>query len=168
MRILPVTVVVIGASGSAVAGVDPDVLAAMKKVKPSDYPSANTLAIRNDQAVVYQANGQYTNTIHSVQLVLTQAGKASAASISWPYAKDGEKLEVLTAQVIKPDGKTIAVAKKDIQDTEQGGEMNIYDPNGRAVKVTFSGLAVGDAVEATFKLTRITPTRDNYFNDIFQ
>jgi transglutaminase-like putative cysteine protease len=166
-RVLP-ALLLVGVVTPAWADVDPDVLAAIKKVKPSDYPSANTLAIRNDQNVVYQANGQFTMTIHQVTLVLTQTGKTAAGSFSQPYAKDGEKMEVITAQVIKPDGKTIQVPKKDIQDTEQGGEMNIYDPNGRAVKVTFSGLAVGDAVEATFKLTRITPTRDNYFNDIFQ
>ena len=46
------------------------------------------------------------------------------------------------------------VDKKDIQDVEQSGEANIYDPQGRAVKLTFSGIAVGDVVELTWKLTR--------------
>ena len=56
---------------------------------------------------------------------------------------------------------------KDIQDVEQSGEANIYDPNGRAMKVTFSNLAVGDVVDLTYKLTRLLPTRIGYFNDIF-
>jgi transglutaminase-like putative cysteine protease len=155
-------------STPALADPDPAVLDAIKKVKASDYPSANAVSIVNDQAVVYQANGQFTTTIHTVGLVLTQAGKEQSASASLPYAKDGEKVEVVTAQVIKPSGKTVPVAAKDIQDTEQSGEMNIYDPNGRAVKVTFANLDVGDAVELTYKLTRITPTREGFFNDMYQ
>jgi len=76
-------------------------------------------------------------------------------------------MEVLAAQVIKPDGKVIPVDQKSIQDVEQSGEANIYDPNGRAMKVTFPNLQVGDVVDMTYKLTRLTPTRMNYFNDIF-
>ena len=154
-------------SSAANAGVDPSVVGAIKKVKASDYPSANTLLVVDDQSVTFQANGQFTNTMHSVQLVLTPEGKAAAASASLYYTKDAEKMEVLSAQVIKPDGTAVPVPTKDIQDTEQSGEENIYDPNGRAVKVTFSGIAVGDAVDLTYKLTRVTPTRDDYFNDIF-
>ncbi|HTJ46304.1 MAG TPA: DUF3857 domain-containing protein [Kofleriaceae bacterium] len=149
------------------AAVDPSVLAAIKKVKASDYPSANTLLVVDSQSVVFQANGQFANTMHSVTLVLTPEGKAAAADASLYYTKDAEKMEVLSAQVIKADGTVVAVPTKDIQDTEQSGEMNIYDPNGRAVKVTFSGLAVGDAVDLTYRLTRLTPTRDDYFNDQF-
>jgi len=77
-------------------------------------------------------------------------------------------MEVLQAQVVKKDGKVVPVAKTDIQDTEQSGDMNIYDPNGRAVKVTFTGVAVGDVVDITYKLTRELPTRVGFFNDIFQ
>jgi hypothetical protein len=106
--------------------------------------------ILNEQSVVYQRDGQFTNTYHTVQLVLTQAGKSSVASTSLYYTKDAEKLEVLTAQVIKADGKIVQVAKSDIKDTEQSGEMNIYDANGRAVKITVGNLAVGDAVDLKF------------------
>jgi transglutaminase-like putative cysteine protease len=154
-------------STAASAAVDPAVIAAIKKVKAADYPSANTLLVVDDQAVVYQADGTFTNTMHTVQLVLTPEGKASAAQASLYYSKDAETMQVLSAQVIKPDGAVVAVPTKDIQDTEQSGEENIYDPNGRAVKVTFSGIAVGDAVDLTYKLTRLTPTRDDYFNDEF-
>jgi transglutaminase-like putative cysteine protease len=69
--------------------------------------------------------------------------------------------------VIKKDGTVVQVPAKDIQDTEQSGEMNIYDPQGRAVKVTIANLAVGDAVDLSYKLTRLTPTRVGYFNDAF-
>src|SRR6185503_5822906 len=103
---------------------------------------------------------------HVARLVLTTAGKSEAASMSLPYAKDAEKLEVLSAQVVKKDGTVVTVDPKTIQDTEQSGDMNIYDPNGRALKVTFSGLGVGDVADITYKLTRLTPTRVGFFNDI--
>jgi hypothetical protein len=153
--------------GTALADVDPQILDALKKVKAKDYPSANAVTVLSDQAVVYQLDGEFTNTQHVARLVLTPTGKTEAASSSLYYAKDAEKMEVLGAQVIKPDGKVIPVDKKSIQDVEQSGEANIYDPNGRAMKVTFPNLQVGDVVDMTYKLTRILPTRMNYFNDIF-
>jgi hypothetical protein len=153
--------------GTALADVDPQILDALKKVKAKDYPSANTVTVLNDQAVVYQLDGQFTNTQHVARLVLTPTGKTEAASSSLYYAKDAEKMAVIAAQVIKPDGKVIPVDQKSIQDVEQSGEANIYDPNGRAMKVTFPNLQVGDVVDMTYKLSRLTPTRMNYFNDIF-
>jgi len=167
MRHVLCAVVLCSFVAPASADVDPAILDAIKKVKPADYPSANTVSVIEDQAVVFQADGQFTNTQHTATLVLTTAGKQNAASASFYYTKDAEKMEVLTAQVVKPDGKVIPVDKKDIQDVEQSGEANIYDPQGRAVKVTFGSLAVGDVVDITTKLTRLLPTRMNYFNDVF-
>jgi hypothetical protein len=153
--------------GSASAEVDPQITAALQRVKAAQYPSANAVSVISDQAVVYQPDGQFTNTTHLARLILTPSGKTEAASSSLYYAKDAEKMEVLFAQVIKADGKVITVDPKSIQDVEQSGEANIYDPNGRALKVTFPNLAVGDVVDLSYKLTRVTPTRMNYFNDIF-
>src|SRR5258708_18496611 len=167
MRRLIALVVVLSPVASARADVDPVIKAAIAKIKPADYPSSNVVVLLDDQAVVYQSDGQFANTIHIARLVLTPAGKQDVATMSWPYAKDGEKVEVLSAQVVKKDGSVVRVAKSDIQDTEQGGEENIYDPNGRVVKITFAGVAVGDAVDATLKLVRETPTRIGFFDDIF-
>lgn len=160
-------VLLCGFVAPAFAEVDPAVVDAVKKIKPSDYPSANAVTIATSQQVVFQPDGQFTNTMRSARLVLTAEGKKQASSTSLYYTKDAEKMEVLSAQVIKKDGTVVPVAAKDIQDTEQSGEMNIYDPQGRALKVTFANLAVGDAVDITYKLTRLTPTRVGYFNDIF-
>jgi transglutaminase-like putative cysteine protease len=162
-----VVIVLVTATTAAADPPDPAVVAAIKKIEPADYPSANTVTIVNDQHVVYQTDGKFTNTFHTVQMVLTPAGKQAAASRTLYYAKDAEKLEVLTAQVIKADGSVVPVPPADMKDTEQSGEMNIYDPNGRAIQVTVAGLAVGDAVDLTWKLERFAPTRENYFNDQF-
>ncbi len=167
MRHVLAAVILTAFVSPAHADVDPTILDAVKKVKPSDYPSANAVTIISSQDVVYQADGQFTNTAHVARLVLTNEGKKEASSSSLYYTKDAEKMEVVSAQIIKKDGSVVTVPAKDIQDTEQSGEMNIYDPQGRAVKVTIANLAVGDAVDLTYKLTRITPTRVGYFNDIF-
>ena len=167
MRYVLCAVVVAAFAAPVFADVDPAIVDAVKKVKPSDYPSANAVTIISSQQVVYQPDGQFTNTMHAAQLVLTNEGTKQAASRSLYYTKDAEKMEVLSAQVIKHDGTVVKVPAKDIEDTEQSGEMNIYDPQGRAVKVTFANLAVGDAVDVTYRLTRLLPTRVGYFNDIF-
>jgi hypothetical protein len=168
MRRLLCAVVLCGVAGAASAdSADPAILDAIKNVKPATYPSANTVSVISSQVVVFQPDGQFTNTQRSARLVLTQEGKSSVASANAYYTKDAEKMEVVSAQIIKADGKVIPVDKTDIQDVEQSGEANIYDPQGRAMKITFKGVAVGDVVDYTIKLTRITPTRVGYFNDVF-
>src|ERR1044071_1820400 len=101
MRLVLCAVVTVGLAAPAAADVDPRIVEAIHKVKASDYPSANSVAIVNDQSVVYQADGKFTNTMHTVRLVLDSAGKAEASATSIQYARDAEKDEVLVAQVIK-------------------------------------------------------------------
>jgi hypothetical protein len=166
MRILA-AILLCAAGGVAAADVDPQITDALNKVHAKDFPSANAITIVSDQVVAYQPDGQFTNTSHVARLALTPTGRKELASDSLYYAKDAEKLEVISAQVIKADGTVLAVGAAGMQDVEQSGEANIYDPNGRAVKVTFPNLAVGDVVDITYKLTRTAPTRANYFNDVF-
>src|SRR5262245_2088447 len=97
MRHVIGAVVLFAFASPAFAEVDPEILDSMKKVKPSDYPSANVVSIINSQSVVYQSDGQFTNTFHSAQLVLTTTGKAEASSASLYYTKDAEKMEVVSA-----------------------------------------------------------------------
>src|SRR5207237_1021795 len=120
-----------------------------------------------DQSIVFQSDGQFSATVRTARLVLTSEGKAEAASASLDYAKDSEAMEVLSAQVIKHSGSVVSVDPKDIQDVEQSGEANIYDPEGRTLKVTFPNLAVGDVVDLSYRLTRRQPTRPGFFNDSF-
>ncbi len=167
MRRLSTVLVLLAIAAPVYAEVSPAVTDAVKKVKAADYPSANALTILSDQNVVFQADGKFVITVHIARMALTNTGTQEIAATTNDYAKDAEKLEVLSAQVVKKDGTIIPVDKKDIQDVEQSGDANIYDPEGRAVKVTFHGIAVGDAVDYTYRLTRSLPTRDNYWNDTF-
>jgi transglutaminase-like putative cysteine protease len=166
-NVLPVVLGLLASSAALAAPPDPAIVEQIKKIKPADYPSANTVSLLDRQDVVYQKDGTFTNTRHAIDLVLTADGRQSAASQTFYYTKDAEAYEITIARVIKHDGTVVEVPAKDILDTEQSGEANIYDPEGRAKKITVQGLAVGDAVEIEAKLTRKTPTRENYFNDQF-
>ena len=144
-----------------------DDVAAIQKVKPSDYPSANVVLLYSDQDVVYEKDGSFANTEHYLQVALTPAGKTYSGSTELYYTKDAEAIDVEIARVIKKDGRIVDVPRASFQDTEQSGEANIYDPNGRALKITFPGVDVGDAVEMKYKLSRKLPTRPGYFDDTF-
>jgi transglutaminase-like putative cysteine protease len=168
MRNKLVVAVLIGSASVAwAAPPDPTVVEQIKTIKPADYPSANTVTLLDRQDVVYQKDGTFTVTFHQIELVLTADGRESAAKHTLYYTKDAESYDIKTARVIKRDGTVVEVPAKDILDTEQSGEANIYDPEGRAKKITVQGLAVGDAVEIEATMTRKTPTRENYFNDQF-
>lgn len=146
---------------------DPAIVEQIKTIKATDYPSANTVSLLARQDVVFQKDGTFKNTMHQIELVLTADGREQSASHTLYYTKDAESYDIKIARVIKKDGTVVEVPAKDILDTEQSGEANIYDPQGRAKKITIQGLAVGDAVEIEATLTRTLPTRENYFNDIF-
>ena len=49
--------------------------------------------------------------------MLTTSGKADASTTSLYYTKDAEKMEVLSAQVIKKDGSVVPVDPKSIRIT---------------------------------------------------
>jgi hypothetical protein len=151
----------------APAAEPPSPAAALKRVKAADYPSANTVLVLADQDVVFQEGGDFVNTVHTVRLVLTSEGLARAASMALDYTKDAEQMELVEARVLKADGSIVPIAAANVKDTEQAGDMNIYDPNGRSLRVTVDGLAVGDAVDVTYRLRRATPTRAGYFADSF-
>jgi transglutaminase-like putative cysteine protease len=144
---------------------DPAIVEQIKTIKPADYPSANTVSLLDRQDVVFQKDGTFAVTFRSIELVLTADGRERAAAHTLYYTKDAETYDIKTVRVIKRDGSAVEVPAKDILDTEQSGEANIYDPQGRAKKITVQGLAVGDAVEIEATMTRKLPTRENYFND---
>jgi hypothetical protein len=139
----------------------------IQKLKASDFPSANTVYVVDDQTVTFQDDGSFDYTFHTIQLVLTKEGIAHAATLSLDYAKDAEKIDLVSARVLKAGGQVVDVGAQNVKDTEQAGEANIYDPNGRSLRLSVDGLAVGDAVDVTYKLKRATPTRPGYFADTF-
>src|SRR5262249_14154331 len=110
---------VLGARPARAGSVEPAVLDALKKIKPADYPSANTVVLQNDQDVTYERDGQFTNVFHVVRLVLTPEGKAGAATMSIGYTRDAEKIEVLGAQVIKASGEVVPLGPSAIKESEE-------------------------------------------------
>src|SRR5439155_13342208 len=95
---------VVAAPALALADVDRQDLAAIQKITPKDYPSANVVLIRSDQAVVYEKDGSFANTESYLQLVLTPAGKSNSGSTTINYSKEADIVDVQIARVIKKDG----------------------------------------------------------------
>src|SRR5262249_59872438 len=67
---------------------DSSLVAAIRRLKPADYPSANSVLVLEQQSVVYQADGQFANTMRTVRLVLPPARKQAAAAAPLAYAQD--------------------------------------------------------------------------------
>ncbi len=168
MRLLgPLLLVVLAGTTARAAAedVDPAVVEALKNLKASDYPSANAVILVNTQSVVYQADGTFTATVHVVAAALTQTGKDQIGSTSVDFTRDAMKVDILVARVVKPDGTVWPVSEENITETEQSGDMNIYDPNARSRKVFFPGVDVGSAIELEYRLTLFKPIRDGFFTD---
>ncbi len=159
--------VVVATATPALAEVDPAVMEALKSLKASDYPNANAVVLLESQSVVYQADGTQTTDVHEVSAALTPTGKDHIGSTAINFARDAEKVDIRLARVIKPDGTVLPVSEENITETELSGHANIYDPNGRSMKVVFAGVDVGDAVEVQYRLTRHKPVRDGFFADVF-
>jgi transglutaminase-like putative cysteine protease len=167
-----VLVLLAGVTAPAAAHADavsPDVLAAIKSVKASDYPSANSVTVLDSQYTAYQADGRYQTTTDGVRLVLTNDGRDDVAHASVAYVTDYDHLENLSARVIKADGTVVPIPDSAIQDEAGSAEtsaINIYGPNNRTKEIDFPDLDVGDATEVTYTDVVDAPMRENYFEGV--
>lgn len=114
-----------------------------------EYPDADAIILLWTSSSEYQADG--TCVAHSYQLakILTEAGLDRYSEDHMPYYKAYDTIRLITARVIKQDGRVVDVPEDYMKDISaaSGEYMNIYDPDARDRVVTFKDLEVGDCIE---------------------
>lgn len=138
------------------------------RVKPETYPLYNR-AVLLDQGVVFvHSNGNRDMMIHLVQQALTPAGAKQISSYRIPFDPERERIEVLAARVIQPDGSTLSA--KNITERSVGGgggESTVYN-QGHVKEFSFSQVAEGSVVELQYTVEATGESLyGNFFEDAF-
>lgn len=113
------------------------------------YPDADTVLVDDLVRVIYQADGTDETWDDTYTKVLTEKGRQEARQLTLGYNLVYDTVTVVRIEVIKPDGRAVAVdvaAQSQTMVDRSQMQMNIYDPNDRTLQVGIPDLEVGDVV----------------------
>ena len=84
-----------------------EIVASAKNATAERFPDADSVLVYDLEEITYQPDGLGTSTDDFYQKVLNESGRKQLRELSFRYNSTYEKLEVLTVEIIRPDGKTV-------------------------------------------------------------
>jgi len=158
-------------SGTAIASeVPPETMELIEKAGGLDeYPDADALIILDQMDVKYNADGTAQTYVYELTKVLTEAGVNNYGDKHIFCYRVYDDVRIITARVIKADGRVVDVPAEDINDISApfGEQMNIYDEDARDRVITFKDLEVGDCIEYHYLDSLYQAPMDNEFDGFF-
>jgi transglutaminase-like putative cysteine protease len=123
---------------------------------------------RLDVAYVIQPDGSYTETREQTIKVLKSDALEYVKDSSIGYSTSIQKVEVLEAYTLKPDGRRVPVPKSNYQVQTNGGhgEGAPVFSDRTSMTVVFPELAVGDTTVFKYRLTGSQPMFDGQFSEV--
>lgn len=144
------------------------VRAAAAEVTRTAYPDADDVLVDDHIVVIYETDGTSVTHDDTVVKVLTEKGRQDNRVLTRHFNASYGSAEYRLVQVIKPDGRTVAVdlaSQSQVMTDPSQMHSNIYDPNNKVLQVTVPDLEIDDllryvAVEKIHK-----PRVPNTFSD---
>jgi transglutaminase-like putative cysteine protease len=138
----------------AYAGVDEEVQALIRACPSEEaYPDASVLILLADETIRLTSENTLISTSHVVVKILNERGKEAYGEVSLSYDATYEKLEILVARTIKPDGTVVTVGDKNIRDVSLYMDYPMYS-NVRARVISMPEIAPGAVIEYTARVTQ--------------
>ncbi|MFO7906226.1 MAG: DUF3857 and transglutaminase domain-containing protein, partial [Pirellulaceae bacterium] len=126
-----------------------DVVATAESVTTNTYPNANEVVLDEHIVVKYQPDGSAKTRDDEYVKVLTEKGRRERKSMNLRFNEHYSEVVPELIEIIKPDGTVREVdleqQSKTMTEPSQMGS-NIYNPKEKVLKITLSGLEVGDIV----------------------
>lgn len=107
-----------------------------------------------------QADGQYSATIHIRRTAGDAAGAASLRQLPWQYSPSREKVQVVSAYVLKANGDKLPVSPNAIQDRPSPDRFS----DARSKLIPFYNIAPGDSVVVELHDTVFKPRLPGVFS----
>lgn len=113
-------------------------------------------------------DGTHVETTSWALKVLSEQGVARAQEASVSVSDRLEKLEILSAYTLKPDGRKINVPPTNYQDETNTGKGSVAPmfSDIRTRTVAYPDVAVGDTVVLSYKLTQVEATFPRNFSTL--
>ena len=142
-------------------------LASANEVTAAKFPDADTVLVAEHVRSEYQADGSFMTLDDEYVKVLTEAGrKVGVKSFSYNVFYGG--LEIVTAEVIKADGRVLrhdakAISKEQVDRAQMAA--NIYDPNDKMLVAAVPDVEIGDTIHFFVKRWESKPRMQGCYSD---
>ncbi len=140
--------------GALYAGVSDEVRQLIEE-SPSQaaYPEASALILLAEETIDLTEGNRLEGTAHSVVKILNDRGKDAFGEVRLTYDATYEKLDILFARTIRPDGTVVSVGDKNIRDVSLYLNFPLYS-NARVRILSMPEVAPGSVIEYAFRMTR--------------
>jgi len=118
------------------------------------YPQANALILLDKKELEFQKDGSLVERRHLMVKIFNDRGIAEFADPRFKYDQNSEKIEIIRARTIRPDGTTLEVPKKGINIlTPRGLNKAPAYLNFREVVVSFVGIEKNTVLDLEIQRT---------------
>jgi hypothetical protein len=120
---------------------------------PEKYPQAGALILYCDEKVEITPQNTQVSTLHYLVKILNERGKESFSETHIDYDSTYEKVELVYARTIKPDGSVTEVGSRHIRDVSKYLNFPLYS-NARVYIISFPEIVEGASIEYKAKIYR--------------
>ena len=117
------------------------------------YPQAGALVLLANESIEITQKDTQESTMHYLIKVLNERGKENFAESAIEYDSTFEKIELVYARTIKPDGQVVYVGSRHIRDLSKYLNFPLYS-NARVFIISFPEVANGAVLEYKIKIKR--------------
>jgi len=118
-----------------------------------DYPEAGAVILLCDEKIELKSDNTLESDVHFIVRILNERGKKDFSEVEIGYDSTYEKVEVIYAKTIKPDGEVVFVGDKDIRDVSKYLNFPLYS-NARVKIVSMPEISVDSIIEYKVKIKR--------------
>ena len=118
-----------------------------------DYPQAGALILSCDEKIEVTPLDTEITELHYLIKVLNERGKEEYSEAHIDYDSTYEKIELLFARTIKPDGTVADVGARHIRDVSKYLNFPLYS-NARVFIISFPEVSAGASIEYRLRLRR--------------
>ncbi len=134
--------------------IDPAVKKAVLNAPGQDaYPQAGALILLADENFLVNPDNTGVSQFHYLIKVLNERGKEEFAEAQIEYDSTFEKVELVYARTIKPDGSVVNVGSRHIRDVSKYMNFPLYS-NARVFIISFPEVASGACLEYKLSVRR--------------
>ncbi|MBU2035552.1 MAG: DUF3857 domain-containing protein [Candidatus Omnitrophota bacterium] len=118
-----------------------------------EYPQAGALVLYCDERVEITPSDTQASTFHYLVKILNERGKENFSEAHIDYDTTFERVELVYARTIKPDGSVTEVGSRHIRDVSKYLNFPLYS-NARVFIISFPEISENAAIEYKVKIYR--------------
>jgi len=151
------------AKGILIKDIDPQAAKIIAEAPDAQkYPQAGALILYSDEKVEITDLNQEISTSRYLVKILNDRGKQDFSEAQIEYDSTFEKIEIIYARVIKPDGSVVDVGSRHIRDVSKYLNFPLYS-NARIKIISFPEISENAVIEYKFRVLRNKMVNDKDF-----